>query len=589
MTFEAWAVVSVLALCLVLLISTKISADLILFGGLALLIISGIVPTSLALNGFSNEGMLAVAALYVVAAGLKETGAIQYVVQKVMGSANTVRASQLRIMSPVMVMSAFFNNTPIVAAFIPALEKWSRRTGIPVSKILIPLSYAAILGGTCTLIGTSTNLILNGLLIEEASTRSLGLFEPALVGVPSAIAGFIYLIIFGDKLLPNRSSSIESFQDTREYTIEMIVEENSTLISKSIEEAGLRNLPSLFLVEIIRDDRSIPAVAPHEKLKANDRLIFTGMVNSIIDIQEFSGLKLATNQIFKLNSPRRERILVEAVVSPSNAIVARTIRESGFRDRYNAVVLAVSRSGERLSQKVGDIKIQVGDTLLLEAHPKFLKQYRNSNDFYLISSIDDSSPTTYDGAFLSVSVLIGMVILAGTGILSMLQASFLAAAAMIALKCTRYSAALESIDWRVLIAIGSSLGLGASLESTGAALVFADGLFGFAGNNPILALALTYVSTWLLTEMITNNAAAVLVFPIALSLASEMGLQFMPFAIAIIMGASASFSTPIGYQTNLMIYGPGGYRYSDYLKIGIPLNLIVGLISVSLIPLIWEF
>tara|TARA_R110002124_G_scaffold205710_3_gene372250 strand:- start:9643 stop:11412 length:1770 start_codon:yes stop_codon:yes gene_type:complete len=589
MTFEAWAVVSVLALCLVLLISTKISADLILFGGLALLIISGIVPTSLALNGFSNEGMLTVAALYVVAAGLKETGAIQYVVQKVMGSANTVRASQLRIMSPVMVMSAFFNNTPIVAAFIPALEKWSRRTGIPVSKILIPLSYAAILGGTCTLIGTSTNLILNGLLIEEASTRSLGLFEPALVGVPSAIAGFIYLIIFGDKLLPNRSSSIESFQDTREYTIEMIVEENSTLISKSIEEAGLRNLPSLFLVEIIRDDRSIPAVAPHEKLKANDRLIFTGMVNSIIDIQEFSGLKLATNQIFKLNSPRRERILVEAVVSPSNAIVARTIRESGFRDRYNAVVLAVSRSGERLSQKVGDIKIQVGDTLLLEAHPKFLKQYRNSNDFYLISSIDDSSPTTYDGAFLSVSVLIGMVILAGTGILSMLQASFLAAAAMIALKCTRYSAALESIDWRVLIAIGSSLGLGASLESTGAALVFADGLFGFAGNNPILALALTYVSTWLLTEMITNNAAAVLVFPIALSLASEMGLQFMPFAIAIIMGASASFSTPIGYQTNLMIYGPGGYRYSDYLKIGIPLNLIVGLISVSLIPLIWEF
>jgi len=543
----------------------------------------------MALNGFSNEGMLTVAALYVVAAGLKETGAIQYVVQKVMGSANTVRASQLRIMSPVMVMSAFFNNTPIVAAFIPALEKWSRRTGIPVSKILIPLSYAAILGGTCTLIGTSTNLILNGLLIEEASTRSLGLFEPALVGVPSAIAGFIYLIIFGDKLLPNRSSSIESFQDTREYTIEMIVEENSTLISKSIEEAGLRNLPSLFLVEIIRDDRSIPAVAPHEKLKANDRLIFTGMVNSIIDIQEFSGLKLATNQIFKLNSPRRERILVEAVVSPSNAIVARTIRESGFRDRYNAVVLAVSRSGERLSQKVGDIKIQVGDTLLLEAHPKFLKQYRNSNDFYLISSIDDSSPTTYDGAFLSVSVLIGMVILAGTGILSMLQASFLAAAAMIALKCTRYSAALESIDWRVLIAIGSSLGLGASLESTGAALVFADGLFGFAGNNPILALALTYVSTWLLTEMITNNAAAVLVFPIALSLASEMGLQFMPFAIAIIMGASASFSTPIGYQTNLMIYGPGGYRYSDYLKIGIPLNLIVGLISVSLIPLIWEF
>ncbi|MEP1305315.1 MAG: SLC13 family permease [Balneola sp.] len=589
MTFEAWAVVTVLGLCLVFLISTKISADLILFGGLALLIVSGIIPTNLALEGFSNEGMLTVAALYVVAAGLKETGAIQYVVQKVMGNASTIRASQLRIMSPVMIMSAFFNNTPIVASFIPALEKWSRRTNIPVSKVLIPLSYAAILGGTCTLIGTSTNLILNGLLIEESTTRSLGLFEPALVGIPCAIAGFIYLFIFGDRLLPNRNSSIDTFQNTREYTIEMIVEEGSSLVSKSIEEAGLRNLTSLFLAEIIRDNRSIPAVAPHEKLKSKDRLVFIGMVDSIIDIQQIQGLKLATDQIFKLDSPRRERVLVEAVVSASNPILGRTIREAGFRDRYNAVVLAVSRSGERLSKKIGDVKLNSGDTLLLEAHPKIISQYRNSNDFYLMSSIEDSAPTTYEGSFFSVSILIGMVILAGTGILSMLQASFLAAAFMIGLKCTRYSQALESIDWRVLIAIGSSLGLGAALESTGAAIVFAEGLLGLAASNPMLALILTYLCTWLLTEMITNNAAAVLVFPIALSIALEMGVDFMPFAIIIIMGASASFSTPIGYQTNLMIYGPGGYRYSDYLKIGVPLNLIVGTIAVSLTPLIWEF
>jgi len=345
----------------------------------------------------------------------------------------------------------------------------------------------------------------------------------------------------------------------------------------------------LFLAEIIRDGRSIPAVAPHEKLKTNDRLIFTGMVNSIIDIQEFAGLKLATDQVFKLDSPRRERQLVEAVVSPGNPIVGRTIKEGGFRDRYDAVVLAVSRSGERLSQKVGDIRLKSGDTLLLEAHPKFLKRYRNSNDFYLISPVEDSSPLTFEGAWRASLVLLGMVVLAGFGILTMLQASFLAAGAMIIFKCTRYSAALESIDWRVLLAIASSLGLGAALQNTGAAFVFAEGLLSFAGTNPVLALALTYICTWLLTEMITNNAAAVLIFPIALSLATEMQLDFIPFAIAIIMGASASFSTPIGYQTNLMIYGPGGYRYSDYIKIGVPLNLIVGLISVSLIPLIWAF
>ena len=395
MTLEGWIVVGILFTCLTLLISTKIAAELILLGGLTILIIVGIVPTDEALRGFSNEGLLTVAALYVVAAGLKETGAIQFVVQKVMGNAKTVRASQFRIMTPVMIMSAFFNNTPIVASFIPALEKWSRRTQIPVSKVLIPLSYAAILGGTCTLIGTSTNLI----------------------------------------------------QNTREYTIELIVEEGSSLVKKTIEDAGLRNLPSLFLAEVIRDNRSIPAVAPHERLKANDRLIFTGVVESIIDIQQIEGLKLATNQVFKLDSPRKERVLVEAVVSPGNPIVGKTIKQGGFRERYNAVVLAVSRSGERLSKKAGDVTLNSGDTLLLEAHPKFFMQFKYSREFYLISPVDDSTPTTYEGAKTAFFILIGMVLLVGFGVLSMLQASFLAAGLTLILKCTKYSSALESVDW----------------------------------------------------------------------------------------------------------------------------------------------
>ena len=589
MTPEAWLVVLTIFGCLVLLITTRISADLVLFGGLAVLIILGVVPATLALDGFSNEGMLTVAALYVVAAGLKETGAIHYVVQRVMGNANTVRVSQVRLMSPVMIMSAFFNNTPIVAAFIPALEKWSQRTQIPISKILIPLSYAAILGGTCTLIGTSTNLILNGLLIEESSTRSLGLFEPALIGLPCALIGFLYLFVFGDKLLPSRSSGLESFENTREYTIEMIVEEGSALAGKTIENAGLRNLPNLFLAEIMRDERVIPAVGPHEKLKEKDRLVFIGLVDSIVGVQQIPGLAIATDQVFKLDSPRGERTLLEAVISPTSPANGRSIKDSSFRNRYNAVVLAVSRKGQRLQEKVGNIVLQSGDTLLMEAHPKFLRKYRNSNDFYLISPIEDSTPMTFERSFISVAILAGMVVLAGTGIFSMLQAAFFAAAGMIVTQCTRYSAALESIDWRVLIAIASSLGLGASLHHTGGASVFATGLLAFSSSNPTIALGLVYVCTWILTEMITNNAAAVLVFPIALSLAMDIGVDFMPFAMAIIMGASASFSTPIGYQTNLMIYGPGGYRYTDYVKIGLPLNLIVGFLVISLIPLIWGF
>lgn len=589
MTIEGWAVLAVILFCLIFLVSTSISVDIILFAGLAVLFISGIIPAEQALSGFSNEGMLTVAALYIVAAGLKETGAIHFIVQRVMGNAKTVKNAQLRIMSPVMIMSAFLNNTPIVASFIPALERWSRISQIPVSKILIPLSYAAILGGTCTLIGTSTNLILNGLLIEEVSTRSIGILEPALIGIPCAIAGFIYLFLFADKLLPERGSSMDTFQDPREYTIEMIVASGSTLAGQTIEDAGLRNLPGLFLIEIQRSGRAIPAVGPYEKLRDEDRLIFTGIVDSIIDLQQITGLVPATNQVFKLNAPRNERQMIEAVVSRSNPLLGRTIKEGNFRDRYDAVVLAVSRNGERINEKIGDIVLKSGDVLLLEAHPNFVQRYRNSSDFFLVSSIEDSTPVTYNKAWVAALSLVSMVVLAATGVLSMLQAAILAGGLLLITKCFRYSTALESVDWRVLIAIASALGLGSALQYTGVAEHLASNMLGFAGDNAVLALLLTYLATWLLTEMITNNAAAVLIFPIALSLARSMGVDFIPFAMVMIIAASSSFSTPIGYQTNLMVYGPGGYKFTDFMKIGLPLNLIIATIAVSFIPLIWNF
>lgn len=589
MTFEGWIVLGIILCCLALLISTSISVEIILFGGLAVIFIFGIIPAEQALSGFSNEGMLTVAALYIVAAGLRETGAIQYLVQRVMGNARTVRKAQFRIMSPVMVMSAFLNNTPIVASFIPALERWSRISKIPVSKILIPLSYAAILGGTCTLIGTSTNLIINGLLIEEATTRTLGIFEPALVGIPSAIAGFIYLFLFSDKLLPERGSSMDTFKDPREYTIEMIVKEGNSLSGKTIEDAGLRNLPGLYLIEIQRNERAIPAVGPYERLRENDRLIFTGIVDSIIDLQKVSGLIPATNQVFKLNAPRNERKMIEAVVSRSNPLVGSTIKEGNFRDRYDAVVLAVSRNGERINEKIGDITLRSGDVLLLEAHPNFVNKYRNSSDFFLVSPIEDSSPVTTEKAWIAGIALAVMVTLAATGVLSMLQSAIVAGGLLLITKCFKYTTALESVDWRVLVAIASALGLGAALRETGVAEHLASNLLSLAGNNPKLALLLTYIATWLLTEMITNNAAAVLIFPIALSLAQSMGVDFMPFAMVMIIAASSSFSTPIGYQTNLMVYGPGGYKFTDFMKIGLPLNLIVATVAVSLIPYFWNF
>lgn len=587
MTLAGWTVIAVILICIVLLISTRIAADVVFIGGLTALIVTQTVPASEALVGFSNQGMLTVAALYVVAAGLKETGAIQYVVETIVGRFNSIRRTQLRIMAPVMVVSAFLNNTPVVASFIPALEDWARKNQVAVSKLLIPLSYAAILGGACTLIGTSTNLIVNGLLIEEASTQTIGMFEPGLIGLPCAIVGFLYLAFFGDKLLPERGSGYDTFKDPREYTIEMIVQGDSPLPGKTIEEAGLRHLPELFLAEIYRDGHIIAAVDPEQELRANDRLIFTGVVDSIIDLQQIKGLTPATDQIFKLNSSRRERLLIEAVVSPSHPVNGQTIKDGGFRNMYDAVVLAVSRSGERVKEKVGDIRLNTGDTLLLEAHPTFLDQYRNSSDYYLISGISDSSPPDYEKSGYAWAILGGMVASVAFGLLSMFQASFLAAGLMVASRCCRTATAKDYIDWSVLLVIAASLGLGNALQETGAASVLAEGFLSYAKGSPYLALAGVYLSTWVLTEMVTNNAAAVLIFPIAISMAASFGVSYMPFVMTIIMAASASFSTPIGYQTNLMVYGPGGYKFTDFTKIGLPLNLMVAVITISLVPLIW--
>ncbi len=589
MGFEGIAVLAVIGIILVLLITTQLSVDLILLAGLTTLLVFGIIDTEVALAGFSNEGMLTVAALYVVAAGLKETGAIQRITQRLLGNTENVRTAQAKIMAPVMVLSAFMNNTPIVASFIPALEQWSRKTNIPLSKLLIPLSYAAILGGSCTLIGTSTNLILNGLLIQEPSTQSLGLFEPALIGIPAAIVGFLYLYFIGHRLLPIRGEAYSSFSDPREYTMEMLLQAGSPMVGKSVQEAGLRQLNGGFLIEIHRDQDIISAVSPEQILRANDRLIFTGVVDSMIELQQMEGLQPATEQVFKLDEARHSRSLLEAVVSATHPLRGKSIKEGGFRNRYNAVVLAVSRSGSRLNDKVGDIVLRTGDTLLIEASNAFLRRYRNASDYYLISPIQGAQLPNTSRSSLSLAILIGMVVLAGTGLLSMLQAAFLAAGIMIVLRVIGYSTGIDAIDWRILLAIAASLGLGGALQATGVAELIAERGFSSTVTQPYLALVITYFITWGLTELITNNAAAVLIFPLALAISQQLGVDFAPFAFTIMMAASASFSTPMGYQTNLMIYGPGNYHYTDFLKVGLPLNLIVAALTLFLVPKIWPF
>ncbi len=587
MIWQAWLTLAAVAASMGVLVFTQVSADIVLLGALTLLVLCGVLTPEEAAGGMASTGMITVGVLYVVVSGLRETGAIQIIAERVLGRPRTLAAAQLGLMIPVAALSAFLNNTPVVAMMIPAVSDWAKRLRLAPSKLMIPLSYAAILGGTCTVIGTSSNLVVNSLMKQSAGVRPLALFEIAWVGVPGAAAGILFVVLLSRWLLPERGPAISKHDDPREYTAEMLVAPGSPLIGRTLEEAGLRNLPGAYVASIERGGDILPAVSSAERLHADDRLVFVGLVETVVDLQKIRGLAPATDQVYKLDSPRFARTLVEAVVSPTCRLVGKTIREGRFRSVYNAAVIAVARNGERVRAKIGDIELRAGDTLLLEARPAFVEQQRNSRDFFLVSPIENSAPLRHERAPLAMAVLAGMVAVVTAGWLDMMVAAMAAAGLMIVTGCCRPAMARRSVDWSVLLVIAASIGLGEALLKTGAATTLANALIELARNSPWASLAAVYVVTAVTTAVITNAAAAVLIFPIALKTAQTLGVSFTPFAVVIMIAASKSFATPIGYQTNLMVYGPGGYRFADYLRIGVPLTAVIGVVAVLLVPQFW--
>lgn len=592
------AVVTILMVVAVLatLAFTRVSPDAVLLGavaGLTLVPIPsetgwsfGVVSAGEALSGFGNPGLLTVAVLFVVVTGLRETGAIDLVGSGLLGKPKTVRGAIGRLFVPVCGLSAFLNNTPVVAILIPAVTDLARRISASPSKLLIPLSYAAILGGTCSLIGTSTNLLVAGFVSEQTDLEPLSIFSITWVGLPCALLGGLYLIFIGPRLLPDRRGSAAALADPREFTAEMVVPAGSPLHGLSIEEASLRQLPEVFVAEIERSGELI-RVTPDTRLLAGDRLVFVGAVEAIRDLQQLRGLSEIDAQSQKINSPRHRRQMFEAVVPANAAVTGKTIRESRFRHLYDAAVLAVARQGQRVPGRLGDIKLRPGDTLLLESDREFDRRHRR--DFLLVRPVEDSIVRRHDRAWLSIGITLLMVIAAATGIVTMLQAALAAGIAMVLTRCCSVTTAREGVNWSLLLAIGAAIGLGKALDASGAAGTIGDAMVRLAGSNPLIALAAIYLLTTVLTEIVTNNAAAAVAFPLAQATASALGVDLMPFVITIMMAASASFSSPLGYQTNLMVMGPGGYRFGDFLRIGLPLNLIVGLGTVVLAPMVFPF
>jgi di/tricarboxylate transporter len=588
-TWEAWFTLAVLIGVLALLVRGRASAAVAVLGGNVTLLAVGVIDTEQALAGFSNPAPLTVAALYVVAAGVQRTGALTPVLHGALGNRGGVRVPLARLSVPAAGASGFLNNTPIAAMLIPEVQSWAERHRISVSKLLMPLSFAVILGGLLSVIGTSTNLVVSGLM-QDAGLGALGFFEIGRIGLPIAVVGIAVMVALSAAVLPARRSVAQELADqARDFYVEVSVQAGGPVDGKTVEQAGLRELQGVFLTSVDRGDTVIAPVRPETVLRGGNRLRFAGQATKVLDLHGHRGLESAESEhIEALRDPAVRYF--EAVIGTKSPLVGQTLKEAGFRNAYQAAVVAIHRDGGLVDAQLGQVPLRLGDTLILLSDPGFKQRWGDRDDFLLIAPMDaaPSAPVSTAKAVLAVSILAGVILLASFSIAPILVGALVGAMLMVVFGVLTATQARRSVDLEVIVIIAAAFGLAAAMETSGLAQMAADGVTtAFAGWGDRGALLGIVLATVILTEMITNNAAALLMFPIGLSLAEGTGLNPVGVAIAIAVAASASFLTPIGYQTNTMVYGPGGYRFGDYWRLGLPLTLVVLAMTVTLVPVLW--
>ncbi len=587
--WQGWLTIGVIGLLLVGMVKGIAAPDLILMTGLFVLGATGVLTPEETFSGFANPAMATVGALFILSAAMRETGALEITLGRLFGRSKSELAGMLRTLPVLAGLSAFLNNAPIVAMMTPLVMDWCRRNRISPSRFLIPLSYSTILGSIVTVIGTSVTLTVAG-LVTQSGMEPLSLFELAPVGLPICATGLLYLFLVAPRILPARTDpASEVGEHRREYTVSMLVEPECALINRSIEDAGLRALPGLFLFEIQRGGETILSVGPDEVIRSGDQLVFAGVVSTIVELQRIRGLVPIDDDDEPVRGKHDQR-LTEAVISRSSPLIHQTLKDANFRSVYNAAVIAVHRNGERVAGKLGEIVLRAGDTLVFHAAADFAERHRNSPDFYLVSEVPESHTPRHDRAWLAIGVFVVMVILAAMEILPISIGSFVAGGFLIATRCISGPTARKSVQIHVLVVIAAGLGIATAIEKTGAATAIANVLVSQSlPFGPVAVLASIYLVTMLMSELLHHNAAAALMFPIAVAAANQAGVDPRSFVIAVALGANCAFASPVTYQTHLLVYGPGGYRFTDFVRIGAPLNIICAIISISMIPAIWPF
>ena len=581
---QAWITIATVLTLFSMLLFTKLRADVAFLGAIAILFVTGVMDAKDAFSGFSSTSVVVIGVLFVVVAGLTHTGVLQWIVKYLLGQPNSYTKAVIRLMLPVAALSSFLSNTTVVALFVGIVKMWSKKLNISPSKLLIPLSYASGMGGVCTLIGTPPNLIISGLYTDHTG-NAMNVLATTIPGLFCLFIGVLSVIALR-RLLPDRKAPEAAFESTSDYTVELLVPSDNPYVGKTLGEAGLNRVRGGSLIEIIHfDEMTVPAV-DDEPLLGGDRLIYSGRIDDILELKKSHGFVNADHHVFTMDEVSRNRQLRTAYVSFGSSLINTTIGETDFEKKHNMTLVAVSRRSKRIEQSPHEVVLQAGDTLLFECPPRMDV---NAYDFSSKLQFFDSTevPNIGKKTLISTTIMIIMVVISALNIIPLLQCAFLAAIAMLLFRCCNVDQAMKSINWDILMVFAGSVVLGLAIQKTGIAERLAFGILDVCGTNPIVVMtAICFVGTFM-TEFISNTAAGAMFFPIMYEAAEKLGYEPYPFLIALMISVSSSFATPIGSPTHMLVYSPGGYRFSDFMRIGLLMNLIILAANILIVNLVY--
>ena len=581
---DAWiTIITVLGMFSILLF-TKWRSDVVFLGAIGVLFVTGVLDAKEAFSGFSSSSVITVGVLFVVVAGLTHTGVLHFIVKRILGTPSSYSKAVTRLMLPVAVLSSFLSNTTVVSLFVGIVRMWARKLNVSPSKLLIPLSYASGMGGVCTLIGTPPNLIISG-LYEEKTGEAMNILTPTIPGLFCLTIGVLSIIAMR-RLLPDRKVPESAFESTGEYTVELRVPSDNPYIGKTLGEAGLYHVKGGSLIDMYHFDDAPMPVTEDEPIMGGDHLVYAGQIDELIDMSWSHQLVSADHHVFSMSELDTSRRLRTAYVNFGSNLIGKTIGGSTFEKDNNVILAAVARRGERLNEAPRQVVLQAGDTLLLVC-PKNINMDSSGlkNALHFFDSED--VPNIGTGTLVSTAIMIAMVVLSALGVMPLLQCAFLAAAAMLICRCCNMEQAMRAVNWEILMVFAGSATLGLAIQKTGIAECLANGILDVCGTNPIVLMtAVCFVGTFV-TEFISNTAAGAMFFPIMYQAAEKLGYDPFPFLVALMISVSSSFATPIGSPTHMLVYGPGGYRFSDFMRIGLLMNLIILAANILIVNIVY--